>query len=254
VAPGGAPRLRNLRAFGLIILLPISGGFGQSASLQVLAPERVIEREIGSGEEHGYLVATTSGLALRAAVEQKGIDLELRIEAPDGRELIVVDSPNGTRGAEVLAFRPETSGDHRLVVMARRRGTVTGSYRLELRELPQRSPREESIVAAEMAATRAAALYRKRGREAWTAAVAALREALAHWRGAGEQDVPGRALYLLGVLHRLLDDPGPALEVLTLARDRFAVENDAAGLATVWNELGYLHWSAGRPTPARDGY
>ena len=176
---------------------------------------------------------------LVAVVEQRGIDLEVRIEAPDGRELAWVDSPNGPRGLETLAFRPDVSGEHRLVVLARNRGTIAGSYRLEIRGLPE-GPRAE----AELAATRAADLFRRGGRDAWQSA----REAIAH------EVEPGRTLLLLGVLHRNLDDSASALEALERARTRFEAEDDAGGVAASWNEIGFVHWGAGRSEPARDAY
>lgn len=193
-----------------------------------------------------------AGRPLLAVAEQRGIDLEIRIEAPDGRELAWVDSPNGPRGLEALAIRPEVSGDHRLVVLARNRGTIAGSYRLEVRELPERTARERSQAAAELAASRAADLFRQGGRDARRSAVEEARKGLDRWREAGEE--PGRTLLLLGVLHRQLDEPAAALEALERARTRFEAEDDAAGVAAAWNEIGYLHWTAGRTEPAREAY
>ncbi len=117
---------------------------------------------------------------------------------------------------------------------------------------PEGTSRERSQAAAELAATRAASLFRRDGRDAWRSAAEEARLALGAWREAGEE--PGRALLLLGVLHRLLDEPVPALEALERARARFEAENDAGGAAAVWNEIGYLHWATGRPEPARAAY
>ena len=211
-----------------------------------------MERPLASGEEHVYPMDAEAGRPWVAIAEQRGIDLEVRIEAPDGRELAWVDSPNGPRALEVAAVRPEVSGSHRLVVLARHRGTTSGSYRLEVRELPEGTADERSRAAAELAASRAASLFRQGGRDAQRSAVEEIRKALAHWREADEE--PGRALLLLGVLHRQLDEPVPALETLERARMRFEAEGDAAGAATVWNEIGFVHWGAGRPEPAREAY
>lgn len=209
-----------------------------------------MERPLASGEEHAYQIDAVAGRPLLAVAEQRGIDLELRIEAPDGRELAWVDSPNGPRGLEVLAVRPEVSGSHRLIVLARNRGPVAGAYRLEARELPEGTPGERARAAAGLAATRAAGLYRQRGPAAWRSAVEEARQALAHGREAGEEP-PGRTLLLLGVLHRRLDEPGPALEALERAQSRFEAEGDAAGVAMVWTEIGNVHQATGRPEPAR---
>ena len=211
-----------------------------------------MERLLASGEEHAYRLDAAAGRVLLAVAEQRGIDLEVRIEAPDGRVLAWVDSPNDVRGQEVLAVRPESSGDHLLVVLARSRGTITGSYRLKVSELPEGAGR----AAAELAATRAADLFRQGGRDAWRSAAEEAGRALAYWRKTGREtgEEPGRTLLLLGVLHRLLNEPGSALEALERARTRFEAEGDAAGVAKAWNEIGYVHAEAGRPEPAREAY
>lgn len=234
------------------MLLPLTGSPGDSPSLPLLAPGVPVERPLASGEEHVYRMDAEAGRPLLAVAEQRGIDLEVRIEAPDGRELAWVDSPNGPRALEVAAVRPEASGSHRLVVLTRNRGTMAGSYRLEVRELPEGTAVERSRAAAELAASRAASLFRQGGHDAQRSAVEEARKALEHWRGAGVE--PGRALLLLGVLHRQLDEPGSALEILERARVRFEAEGDAAGVAAAWNETGYVHWGAGRPEPAREAY
>ena len=212
-----------------------------------------MERELGSGEEHAYRIQAAAGRVLVAVAEQRGIDVEVRIEAPDGGELAWVDSPNGPRGLEVLAIRPQASGEHRLVILSRNRGSAAGTYRLEVREPAEGTPRERALASAELAATRAAGHYRRRGHDSWKLAVEEADRALAHWREAGEEE-PGRTLLLLGVLHRLLDEPGPALESLERARTRFEAGGDAPGAAAVWTEIGNAHGAAGRPERARDAY
>lgn len=220
--------------------------------MQPLAPGAPVERTLASGEQHVYRIEAAAGRLLVAVVEQRGIDLEVRIEAPDGRSLAWVDGPSGPRGLEVVAVRPETSGDHRLVVLARHVGTIAGSYRLEMRELPEGTARERSRAAAELAASRAADLFRQGARDSRRSALEEARMALGHWREAGEE--PGRTLLLLGFLYRHLDDSASALEALERARTRFVAENDAAGVAASWNEIGFVHWSAGRAEPAREAY
>ncbi|HEX5718995.1 MAG TPA: CHAT domain-containing tetratricopeptide repeat protein [Thermoanaerobaculia bacterium] len=201
-----------------------------------MAPGLAVERAVASGEEHAFRIHAVAGRVIRAEAEQRGIDLEVRVEALDGRELLAVDSPTGPRGPEVLAYRPEVSGEHRLVVRAFRRGAMAGTYRLQVRETAQ----AEAEAEAELAVSRAASLYRQGGRERWKQAAGELRTAES-----------ARALFFLGVLHRLLDEPEPALEALERARARLQSEGEAAAS---WNETGYVHWAAGRADPAREAY
>src|SRR5262249_53427429 len=59
-----------------------------------------IERELKGGEAHTYEIALATGQYLDVVVEQKGIDVVVRVIAPDGKPLKEVDSPNGTEGPE----------------------------------------------------------------------------------------------------------------------------------------------------------
>jgi CHAT domain-containing protein/tetratricopeptide (TPR) repeat protein len=211
-----------------------------------------MEHPLAAGEEHSYVVKAVSGRPFLVVAQQRGIDVELRVKAPDGRDLVWVDRPNGSRGPERVAIRPEVSGGYSVIVMARQRGTVSGSYRLELSDLQELTDRERSRVAAELADSRATDLFRKGGRDAWRLAAEEARKALSHWQDAGDE--PGHTFLLLGVLNRLLDDLGPALEALEKARVRFESEHSIEGQAAAWNEIGYAHWQAGHPELAREAY
>ncbi len=59
-----------------------------------------IERELAGGEVHAYSIQLTAGQFLGVIVDQRGIDVVVALYAPDGKQLIEVDSPNGIKGPE----------------------------------------------------------------------------------------------------------------------------------------------------------
>ncbi len=63
---------------------------------------RPTEREMVGGENHYYEIALADGQYLNVVVEQRGIDVVVRLLGPDSKQLIEVDSPNGGRGRNVL--------------------------------------------------------------------------------------------------------------------------------------------------------
>ena len=75
-----------------------------------------IERELKGGEAHAYRVMLTAGRYLRVIVEQKGIDVVVRLFGPDGQKITEVDNPNGTTGPEPVSLVAQTSGDYRFEV------------------------------------------------------------------------------------------------------------------------------------------
>src|SRR5262249_28407312 len=90
--------------------------------------KRPIERTISGADQHSYTVALESGQFLQAVVDQHGIDVIVRVLAPDGHQLMEVDSPNGAEGPEIVQFRAETGGQYRLEVRSLDPAAKPGRY------------------------------------------------------------------------------------------------------------------------------
>lgn len=71
---------------------------------QQLEQHKPIERALQAKETHAYTIALETGQFLDAAVNQRGVDVIVRVFAPDATLLAEIDSPNGTQGDEVVAF------------------------------------------------------------------------------------------------------------------------------------------------------
>src|ERR1044072_7149287 len=82
------------------------------AAPPALAP---VERELKGGESHAYSISLAAGHFLHALVEQKGIDVEVILSGPDGRQLSVADSPNDLWGPEPITLIAEAAGVYRVV-------------------------------------------------------------------------------------------------------------------------------------------
>src|SRR5207237_606819 len=63
-----------------------------------LEPGHPITRDLSGGGAQSYLVGLKPGQYVRLAADQRGIDVVLRLLAPDGHPLIEVDSPYGAQG------------------------------------------------------------------------------------------------------------------------------------------------------------
>lgn len=109
----------------------------QTKNLQsVLTPGvKPIQREITAGEKHSYLVTLKSHEYLNVVVEQKGIDLVVRLVASDGKILSEVDSPNENNGPEPVLFIPETSGKFHLEIEPGTKDARPGQYEVSLNAL-----------------------------------------------------------------------------------------------------------------------
>ena len=120
---------------GLFIIILLTGVFNVAArtsfaqtpspvTAQPLELNKPIERELKDGETHAYTVTLHAGEFLRATVDQRGIDLVVRLFGPDGAKLAEVDSPNGDSGPEPVALEAKTAGVYRIDVAPDRQTTA----------------------------------------------------------------------------------------------------------------------------------
>src|SRR6185295_1090873 len=100
----------------------------------VLEPGKPVERELKTGETHVYQIALGVGQFLDAAVNQRGVDVVVRLFAPDGSKLAEIDSPNGEQGDEPVVVESKTSGTYRIEVSPLEEN-AKGKYEIRINEL-----------------------------------------------------------------------------------------------------------------------
>lgn len=110
-----------------------------------------LERELKAGETHIYQIELKAGEFLNAAVNQRGIDVIVRIFAPDNSKIAEIDSPNGDQGDEPVMFEAKTVGVYRIEVVALEKDAPTGHYEIHINQL----------LSAEQNAARIAEIRRK---------------------------------------------------------------------------------------------
>jgi hypothetical protein len=78
-----------------------------------------IEREIAGGQSHSYETALATGQYVKLVVEQRGIDVVIRLHAPPGELIAEVDSKGRTQGQETMEWVAEEAGIYRVGVGAK---------------------------------------------------------------------------------------------------------------------------------------
>jgi CHAT domain-containing protein len=114
----------------LLWLVPLSA-FAQaqlSDDMRELAPNQTIEREIAGAEAHTYNFDLKANEFFQVLVEQKGVDVELKLFDANRNVLATMDSPNGKAGPETLSFVAEKSGKFILEVKAPDAKAEKGTY------------------------------------------------------------------------------------------------------------------------------
>ena len=112
------------------LLLCLSIAHAQEAT--PLALDKPIQRELPGGQAHSYLANLGANQFLHLVVEQRGIDVEVILKTPDGKELLKVDSPNGSNGPEPLSFVSELNGNYQIIVQSPDAKAKPGTYEIRV--------------------------------------------------------------------------------------------------------------------------
>jgi len=125
--------IKKIFAFFLLSISTVAAHAQAPPGPVNLIPGRAAERTIAGGESHTYQITLAAGQFMRVMVEQTAIDAALKIETPDGKQLITNFGDVGE--LESLSAEAAAGGEYRLTISAR---GAAGSYqlRLEVRAAP----------------------------------------------------------------------------------------------------------------------
>ena len=140
--------MRRARRLFLCSLPLVLTSFGLAAAqiagptvLQVGTP---IERTLGAGQSHSYTVALDQNQYLQLVVEQRGIDVIVRVFSPSGRKVGEFDSPNGNDGPESVTVVAIDGGNYRIEVapLGQAYNPPPGKYEIKITELRKATEEE----------------------------------------------------------------------------------------------------------------
>src|SRR5207302_6282599 len=113
----GAFRMRQSSCLVLGLCLSLLSGVQDAkdqagaASLQLGTP---IDRTLAAGQSHRYTIKLELDQIAQLVVDQRGIDVIVRVFSPGGRRLGEFDTPNGTEGPEnVPVIAPVAGADRK---------------------------------------------------------------------------------------------------------------------------------------------
>jgi CHAT domain-containing protein/Tfp pilus assembly protein PilF len=99
---------------------------------QQLEPGKPLERELAGGQSHSYQIAPGAGQYVKLAVEQRGIDVEVKLFGPDGKQNTQFDSEAGLREKETVEWVAEEAGSYRVDVLAKQKEAAAGQYEIKV--------------------------------------------------------------------------------------------------------------------------
>ena len=100
----------------LLLLISLSTATTAQSDQTVLQPGTPLQRTISPGESHTFTIDLSDEQYLQFVVDQKGIDLIVRVFSPTGKSLGDFDTSNGGEGPENVAIVAVSGGSYRIVV------------------------------------------------------------------------------------------------------------------------------------------
>ena len=217
----------------------------------VLEPGRKIERQLPARETDSYRLTLEVGQFASVAVEQRGVDVVVRLFAPSGDELTEVDSPTGTTGFERFSEVADVAGTYRVDVTAFAGGTPSGTYEIGIEPHRPATAEDRKYVAAERTFARGEVARRAKRLEE---AAAEYQQALDGWRSLGDRSREAEALYRLGWMHHELEEYDRAVEYYRSALKLLQGQDERSEEAAISNRMGRALLLLGRLDEAKQSH
>ncbi|HZF40874.1 MAG TPA: tetratricopeptide repeat protein, partial [Blastocatellia bacterium] len=103
--------------------------------VQRLERDKPIERELAGGQSHSYQLSLDAGQYVKLVVDQRGIDVVVRLLGPDGKQIAEFDSESRPQGQESVSLAPEESGGYRLIVSPKQKRAPAGRYGIRIEDV-----------------------------------------------------------------------------------------------------------------------
>jgi hypothetical protein len=146
-----------------------------------------LKRELAGGEAHSYRITLSAGQYLRVVVDQRGVDVVVRLFGPDGRQLVESNVSESVLGPEPISIVADVSGEYRLEVGSIEDGSPTGRYKISIEAPREPTPQDNDRIAVEKIFLEATRLRLHATAESLQAAVEKYRESLQLWQAIGDQ-------------------------------------------------------------------
>jgi CHAT domain-containing protein len=196
-----------------------------------------ILRDLAGGGSDSYRMKLEAGQYVRCAADQQGIDVALRLLAPDGRLITEVDSPSGAQGAERASEVTQTAGEYQIVVKSSVAGAKSGRYEVKVEELRPATAQDRTRVHAERIFAAGEGLRRNGD---WRGAEAVYRQAFDLWRSLADGGGEATALYRIGWMRENQGDAVAALDFYDQSIAIYRTAGDPHGEASALNRRGGL--------------
>jgi CHAT domain-containing protein len=162
--------IASATALCLITVFAAYGQTSQTSDTRELLPNQTVERELAGGQTHVYRVKLKANEFLQVKVEEKGVDIAVKLFDKNGKQLAKMHTWNGTEGFEILTFIVTDAGVYTVEVGSLEATAAKGNYTIFLETPRAATEKDRKTLQAKTAFSEAMALAKERTAESYRAA------------------------------------------------------------------------------------
>ncbi|MEW6211052.1 MAG: hypothetical protein AB1631_21995 [Acidobacteriota bacterium] len=218
-----------------------SSPYSSQGEISTLEHKTPVERELAGEQTHSYRVSLKAGQYVRAAVDQKGIDVAMALFGPDGSKLAEIILPNTLQGRKVIIAVTAEAGDHRLELRSQKKDAAAGRYQVQILDLREATTEDRTRVAVRKLVAEAMNLRLQGTAQSLNKAIEKLQEALPLIRSIRDRYGESEALANMGAAYYSLSDYQKTIEMFTLAIAIWQETGDRQGQAVAYSFIANAH-------------
>jgi len=224
-------------------LVKLSRTSRAAEDVRALVPGMPVERELTQDETHTYSITLTQGQYLRLVIEQRSVNIRVKLFAP-GAGLLLTEVNNASVGEwERISIVADVSGEYRIEVRPVEKDLATGVYELKIEELRGTTLQDRSRVAAERVFAEGQLLRGQGTADSRRRAIQKYEASLPLWGAASDIRGEAEALSKISEVSHELSDNRTALERGEQALRLWRAAGDRSGEAGTLIRIGLAHWA-----------
>ena len=244
-----------LLSLGLLSAASSRGQTVAQQDLPLLEPSQPIKRKIGGGESHYYRIALMADQYVQIIVDQRGIDVRVKLFQPDGNVVAESNRLTGSYGPETISWVAQNAGFYKVEVRSIERSQRADFYEVKLSEEHVATFQDRNRIPPQNVFMQAEQLREQETPQSLDQAIAKYEEALQVARDVNDPLWEAETLNVLGLVYHILKrDSQNARQRFEKALQIRQSSGDRRGEAETLNNIARIYESSGQKQTALEFY
>jgi CHAT domain-containing protein len=191
----------------LVLLSAAASSRAQAVDQQdvpLLEPSQPVKRKIAGGESHYYRIALMTDQYVQIVVDQRGIDVRVKLFQPDGSVVAESNRLTGSYGPEAISWVAKSAGSYKLEVRSIERSQPANFYEVRLSEEHVATFQDRNRITPQTVFMQAEQLREQKTPQSLEQAIAKYEEAVQVARDVKDAQWEAETLNFLGLIYHVL--------------------------------------------------